>query len=84
MRSPGPLAISAVAIFGNESFFGASRTAARSNESAAAVNLCQNVRMPFLSVDKDDFLNLISRRTGVLGSYTRQRMRQRTMITAIA
>ena len=48
MDAPGPLAISAVAIFGNESYVAATQRAARTNTSAAAAELCRSQRMPFL------------------------------------
>lgn len=60
MIAPGPLATSAVAIFGNGSFFSAFQHAAESNDSASTVDLCQNVRIPFSSADSDDFESYVS------------------------
>lgn len=46
-RAPGPLAISSVALFGNESFFAASKRASALNTTAALESMCQGYRWPF-------------------------------------
>ena len=53
--APGPLAIAAVAVFGNESFFSAASRAAITNSTAAAMRICQDAQIPFLRMDRSDF-----------------------------
>jgi hypothetical protein len=55
MHAPGPLGVSAVALFGNESWFGMAKRALQWNTVAAAVDLCQSYRMPFITSDEYDF-----------------------------
>lgn len=50
LHAAGPLAISSVAIFGNESFFGQVGKAVASNDPGAVKLVCQNTRMPFLGL----------------------------------
>lgn len=57
LNAPGPLAISAVALFGNESFFGMSKRAMQVGSRVAMEDLCQTYRIPFLSADRPDFLD---------------------------
>lgn len=49
MNAPGPLTISAIALFGNESFYGMSKRTSELNSSSAAISLCQSYRVPFLA-----------------------------------
>lgn len=49
LMAPGPLAITAVALFGNESLFGTMTRANTINGSNAAARLCEAYRVPFLA-----------------------------------
>lgn len=55
--APGPLAIAAVAVFGNESFFNSASKAATTNSTAAALQICQDANIPFLRLDRSDFMD---------------------------
>lgn len=49
-KAPGPLALSAVALFGNESHFAAAQRASALNDTATSRSLCDTARLPFASI----------------------------------
>lgn len=58
-RAPGPLTISAVALFGNQSFFGESRRVAALNSTAATTTFCESSRIPLAANTDASFISYV-------------------------
>lgn len=53
MKASGPLTLTALALFGNESFFAASAQASQINSSTAALAMCRAHRVPFYAMSSN-------------------------------